>query len=187
MKTTQKGLIGFIAIMVIVSCSKKETTPPTGAETNATLLAGANGGSKSWKITSISQSANGSTQTLTAASGNIPACEADNIFQFSNNATQSYQTTDGATQCTTGDPATLESGSWAFTTDGKTLLIDATVYVTSTQATAEPLVGFFVLSQGVPLTVSQISDSSMTINYTYTDTSTTPSTVYTFTIIFTKV
>src|SRR5579872_5231711 len=97
MNTLQKGLAGFIAILFIVSCSKKDTTPPTGAETNATLLAGAKGGSKSWKITSLTQTVNGGTaQTITPSSG-IPACEADNVFVFSNNSTQSYQTTEGAT------------------------------------------------------------------------------------------
>jgi hypothetical protein len=188
MKTIQKGLITFFSVLIIISCTKTETTPPTGADKNATLLAGAKGGSKSWKITSISQASGGSTQTITAASGAIPACEADNIFIFTNNATQTYQATEGATTCNTGDPATLESGSWAFTTDGNNLLIDATVYITSTQvaSTGESLVVFFILSQGEPLTVSAISDSSMTLTYNYTDTSGSTPVAYTFTLVFTK-
>ncbi len=190
MKTIQKGLAGLIAILIIVSCSKKDTTPPTGAETNATLLAGAQGGSKSWKITSIMISSGGNSQTYTTTSTStniIPACEADNIFLFSHNATQTYQQTEGATTCTANDPATLESGSWAFTTDGKSLLIDATVYVTSTQASAEQLLSLLILSEGEPLTVTQITDSSMTLTYTYTDTSGTTPVTYTFTLIFAKI
>src|SRR5258706_6842680 len=183
MKTIQKGLLVFVAILVVVSCTKKETTPPTAGETNGTLLAGAKGASKSWSLTSATVSVNGGSAQ---AISDIPACESDNVFVFSNNSTQDYSETEGATLCQSTDPQTIEKGSWAFTSDGKSLLIDATYYPVLAQFQAENDLPLFILSHGEPLTVAQITDSSFTITYSYQDTSTSPATKYSFTVIFTK-
>lgn len=176
MKTIQKGLVVFIAILTVVSCTKKETTPPTAGETNSLLLAGAKGSSFSWKLTGMQGSVGGSAaadiQQLTGTS--FPACELDNVFQFSFNSTQGYQQTEGATSCTTpDDPSTVESGSWAFTDDGKTLLIDGTVNITSAQAqlTNEPFIGYMILS-GQLLTVNTITATSLVLSYSFVDSST---------------
>lgn len=175
-------LMAAVPMVVLLSCSKSSTTPPSAAETNAVLLAGAKGGNKSWNLTSATVSVNGG---VAQAVTNIPACESDNVFTFSNNATQEYNEAEGATSCASGDPSTIEKGSWAFTDDGKTLLIDATYYPTSTQFTNEQDLPLFILTQGEPLTVSAITASSFTLIYSYTDSST--STTYAFTITFTKV
>jgi len=177
------SLILFSSVVLITSCSKTETAT-SAAETNAVLLAGTKGGSKSWHLASVSAVINGgASQPL----NNIPACELDNIFLFSNNATQGYTETEGPTLCTSTDPSTLELGSWAFTDDGKSLLIDATVSATSDQFNAEQDLPFFILSQGEPLTVSQLTATTLVLTYPYTDTSNTPSTNYVFTITFTKI
>ena len=194
MKSIQKTLI-VVSALLIVSCTKKETTPPSAAEVNAGLLAGTKGSSKKWKLTSISESINGgAAQTVTATSG-IPACESDNVFQFSNNSAQSYIQTEGATACNVGgtDPSTIESGSWAFTDDGKSLLIDAITFPTSTQFQNEsPSDGYFlyyfILAIGKPLTVTQLTSSSLKVTYsgTYVDNSNVTNT-YVDTLVFSNV
>jgi len=168
-----------LAIAILASCTKSSVTPVS--ETNGTFLAGAKGSSKKWSLASATVSVNG---TVPQAITGIPACESDNLFQFTNNSTQDYSETEGATQCGSTDPATIESGSWAFTNDGKSLLIDATLFPTSTQFQAEPLLPLFVLSQGEPISVLQISASSMTLSYTNTDTTTSPATTYLYNIVF---
>jgi len=181
MKIIKKGIVGVAVVLAIGSCSKSETTPI--AETNGTLLAGTKGASKSWSLTSATVSVNGATaQAVT----DIPACESDNVFVFSNNATQDYTETEGSTSCASTDPATVEKGSWAFTDDGKNLLIDGVYFPTSAQFQAEQDLPLFILSQGEPLTVKQITASSFTVTYSYQDTSTSPATSYFFTVSFTK-
>ncbi len=190
MKKMQKGLVGFILILMVVSCTKKETTPPTAGETNSLLLAGAKGSSFNWKLTGIQGSEGGSTpEDIQQAFGiSFPACELDNVFQFSYSTSQSYQQTEGATSCTPStDPNTIESGTWAFTDDGKTLLIDGTVNVTSTQAQLplEPYIGYMILS-GQPLSVNTLTATSLVLSYSFIDSSgTTPETVV-ITLTFSK-
>jgi hypothetical protein len=170
-----------LLFFAIVSCTKKETTPPTAGEVNSGLLAGTKGSAKKWKLTSISESYNGGAlQTVTASSG-IPTCESDNIFQFSYNSAQSYTQTEGSTTCNYGggsDPNTIESGSWAFTDDGKSLLIDATYFPTSTQFQNESppngyFLYYFILAIGKPLTVVQLTSSTLKVTYSGTDGSNT--------------
>ena len=186
MKAIQRCIMVIIAIVLIDSCTKKETTPPSAAETNGTLLAGAKGASKNWNLTSMLGSVNGSTpqdiQVLTSTS--FPACELDNVFQFSNNSTQSFQHSEGGSLCTSGDPTVVESGSWALTNDGKTLLIDAIVNATSTQvqSAAEPFLGYMILAWGAPLTVLQLTATSLKVSYTYVYNSDT----YVITLVFAK-
>jgi hypothetical protein len=174
MKNIHKGLVGFIVILMVVSCSKKETTPPTAGETNSALLAGAKGSSFNWKLTQMQGSVNGGVaqdmQQLLKAT--FPTCELDNIFQFSRDASQSFTQTEGSTSCTQGDPNTIESGAWAFTDDGKTLLIDGKVSVTETQVELpeEPFIGFMILS-GQLLKVNSITSTSLSLSYSYTSTS----------------
>ena len=187
MKSIQKGLIGLMVILMVVSCSKKETTPPTAGETNSLLLAGAKGSTFNWRLTlmqgSVSGGAPADIQQLTGIT--FPACELDNIFQFTYNSSQSFQQTEGASSCTTGDPSSIESGSWAFTDDGKTLLIDGTVNITQTQAqlTAEPFLSYMILS-GQLLSVKTITSSSLVLSYNFIDSST--SQTVTITLTFSK-
>src|SRR5581483_8568338 len=109
MKKVLNSVLLFVSLAIIISCSKKDT-PPSAGETNGVLLAGAKGSSKSWSLTSISEKVDaGATQTVTSTNG-IPACENDNVFNFSHSTAQSYQQSEGASTCTSGDVATIESG-----------------------------------------------------------------------------
>lgn len=166
MKVTRTILLLIATAGVIDSCTKTETKTSV-AETNGVLLAGAVGTTKSWTLTSITQSKNGGAAV--AASG-MPTCESDNIYKFSNNSAQSYQNTEGNSVCTSGDPTTIESGSWAFTDDGKTLLLDGTNNITSdeVQSSDHYYIGYLILTQTGPLSVTQISATSVTLTYTFT-------------------
>ena len=62
MKKIQTGVLVFVVILLIASCTKTETSPPSAAETNAILLAGAKGGSgKNWTLSVATGSLNGGT------------------------------------------------------------------------------------------------------------------------------
>src|SRR5437879_2171082 len=109
----------LVYVLLFTSCTKTENNP-SAAETNATLLAGPKGGNKTWNLTSATASINGGVaQPVT----NFPSCELDNIFKFSNDALQSYLQTEGSTKCMSTDSTLVETGSWGFTNDGKSLLI----------------------------------------------------------------
>jgi len=195
MKLAPSILLLAMTALVIDSCTKTETKS-SAADASAALLAGPSGSTKSWQLTSISESMNGGTPSVVTATSGIAACESDNIFTFSNNATQSYQQTEGATSCASTDPSTIETGSWAFTADGKSLLIESSVFPTSTQFQNEGIVassGYFLyyfilnigftLNVGKPMTVTQLTSTSLTVTYSWTDT--TSGTNYVDTLIFT--
>jgi|GEM_PF-1619528 len=145
MKTSIRiASIAIVFLAIAFSCSKDKTITPL-AMTNGTLLAGANGQSKTWKIVSVTEvdSLNASASviaslgyinpdktTYSQADNSIPACVSDNVYTFSNNSTQDYQLAEGATEgtamlCSQSDIFLIETGNWAFTDDGKNLLIDA--------------------------------------------------------------
>ncbi|MBS1490425.1 MAG: hypothetical protein JSS93_07855 [Bacteroidetes bacterium] len=173
-----------LIILLLTSCAK-ESASPSAAQANTTLLAGPAGSSKNWSLLSITDSGGGATYTWSATSTTpVPACELDNIFQFSNNSLQSYTQSEGATSCQSSDPATVESGSWAFTNDGKTLLVEAFVNVSDSQTAspAEPFLLYMILAEAGPLSVSKITSTSLSLSYGYTDTSVNPSTSHTVTL-----
>ncbi|HEV8515956.1 MAG TPA: hypothetical protein VGQ59_21900 [Cyclobacteriaceae bacterium] len=183
MKEIRMILLLVAMVGVIDSCTKTETkTVTSAATTNGIFLAGAAGQSKSWTLASITQSKNGGTAV---AGTGIPTCESDNIFKFSNSSLQSYQSSEGNSTCTSTDPATIESGNWAFTDDGKTLLIEGTINVTSDEVfgTDHDIMYFLLFTYFGPLNVVKISDTSLTLTYTYTSGTDT----YLMTIVLQKV
>jgi len=154
-----RGLALLIFLtLVITACSKKETTPPSPAETNGITLAGPTGSSKTWGINSFRQAQNGgSSQDVTSQ---IDACFVDNTFTFTNNSTQDYENDEGATKCNSTDPSAIEKGSWAFTEDGKSLLIDGTAYSQE----------YFLVALGKPLAISNLTATTFTATFSLTDT-----------------
>lgn len=162
--------IGFV--LLAVSCSKDSTE--TAAQSNAKLLAGNSGSSKSWNIVSISYTDGTNSATYNATSSvPIPTCELDNTYQFSNTSSQTFQQLEGTTTCNSGDPTVLESGTWALTNDGKSLLIDGTWNVTNTQSqySNEPFVVDMLLtyavSGGTPFTITQLTSTALTLKYSF--------------------
>ncbi|GHN01887.1 hypothetical protein WSM22_33760 [Cytophagales bacterium WSM2-2] len=173
--------LSLIFAVIIFSCSKDKIVPSV-AETNGVLLAGAKGSSKSWKLASTTLSINGGA----AQPGVISSCTGDNVIQFSNNSTQDFQTTDGAVKCSATDPSIIEKGNWALSLDGKTMIIESEIYITQAQVNANPSLLFFLLNQGIPLTITNISDSAFTFTYTVVDDSVTPNNRYLLTINLVK-
>ena len=173
MKVIHRTLLLVVTIVIIDSCSKTETkTTSSAADASGVLLAGSSGSSKSWLLTSISEAQGGGAPVTVTAANDINPCETDNIFIFSNNAAQTYQQTEGPSTCTVGDPSPVESGSWAFTSDGKSLLIESSVFPNAAQFQTEGLdassgyfLYYFILNIGKPLTVTQLTSSSMTVTY----------------------
>ncbi|MBS1507285.1 MAG: hypothetical protein JSS79_11625 [Bacteroidetes bacterium] len=166
MKNWKISFLALIVLALVFSCTK-ETTTPSVADTKGALLAGAKGGSKSWKLLSGSGSKNGgSAQALS-----FDVCFTDNIYTFTNNAAQSYQATEGAAKCDSADSTIVESGSWAFTGDGKSLLVDGTFFTPASSLFA---------GIGVPVTIVQLTSTSLQVSFTLSSSSSS----YTYNLTF---
>ena len=112
-------LLMSVSIFFLLSSCKEDEPEPLKAETQAVLLAGSKGSSKTWKL---------SVATYQEASNpsvdfDLTTCILDNIYLFTNNDDQSYRSTEGATRCDAADPDLLEAGNWTFTLDGKILVV----------------------------------------------------------------
>lgn len=112
-------LLMSVAILLLVSSCKEDDPEPLKAETQAVLLAGSKGSSKSWKL-SVATYQEGSDPSVDF---DLTTCILDNIYSFTNNDDQSYRATEGASRCDSADPDLLEAGNWTFTLDGKILVI----------------------------------------------------------------
>jgi hypothetical protein len=164
----KKHSFGYLLIFLLAACSKTEVKP-TIADSNGALIAGAKGSNKTWAISSGTYSMNGgATQTLT-----LDPCLTDNVFKFSNDDLQSFEHTEGVSKCTSTDSTIVEKGSWAFTADGKKLIMDVIPY--SNQY-------LFFNSLGTPLSVNELTDSSMKISFNIVDGTTT----YVLNFVFVK-
>jgi hypothetical protein len=157
MKNFKFGWLGLVIFALVLSCSK-ESAGPSVAESKGTLLAGTKGGSKNWKLQSGTVSQNGgSAQTL-----NFDPCFTDNVYTFSNNSAQSYQAAEGASRCDPADANIVESGSWAFTVDGKSLLVDGTFFTPASSLFA---------GIGVPVTIVSLTSTSLQLSFTLSNSS----------------
>ncbi len=160
-------------MLVWASC-KKDDPKPLQAEVNAKLLAGDFGKSKSWSITGGTfQFSSGSVQPF-----NVSDCISDNIYTFTNDNSQTYQATEGSTKCAANDPDVVESGTWAFTRDGKMIIILSN-NTTNSAGSIFSYKGF-----AFPAEVIQITDASLQIKMTVTSsTSATKTYIFNFTKI----
>jgi hypothetical protein len=113
----------FLTLLVCVALlSCKEDDPkPTGAEKQGVLLAGKKGQSKVWLISDFK---------IDGDDFYDPAllCFYDNEYTFFNNADQTFEGSEGDEACVdlgSGEelPDQIESGQWAFSIDGKNLII----------------------------------------------------------------
>lgn len=163
-----KKIFSFVLLGLFFSCTKTEVKP-TVAETNGVLLAGAKGSSKTWQMTSATLSVNsGTTQPIS-----FDGCLTDNVFKFSNDDNQSLEHTEGLTKCVSTDSTLVEKGSWAFTSDGKKLILDVIPY--SNQY-------LFYISLGTPVPISDLSETSFKYSFNIVDGADT----YHYTLVFTK-
>ncbi len=161
--------IQFLALFVLVSligCNKDEDPEPSAAEKQALLLAGASGQSKVWILTSLE------IDNVDVFEG---LCGYDNEYTFFNNATQSFEGTEGEEECTfwsdeNGDGIVdpdeifsygpvIESGIWAFTLDGKSILIS------SSDTQSEFAIFSIFTDQGSPLpaTVKTLTETDFSL------------------------
>jgi hypothetical protein len=164
-------LVVFLLVFAVLSSCKEDDPEPLKAETQAVLLAGQKGSSKSWKLTiaSYQEGSSGSTEI------SLDACILDNIYQFTNNDDQTYKTTEGATSCDPGDPNVVEAGNWSFTLDGKILIVlpDEVTYSNSA------LFSFLTY----PSEIVTLTDSGMTLKMNIIENGTP----YSYTLTFAKI
>src|SRR5258706_1740545 len=153
MRTFQSLLLIGVLGLMILACSKDKTVTPI-ADTNGACLEGAKGSSKSWKISSATGSQNGGAEQTLA----LDACFLDNLFKFTNNSTQDYENTEGLSKCVNTDSTLVEKGTWAFTSDGKTLLIDGASYSQQNLFTGI----------GVSVSVISLTDTNMKLSFSIT-------------------
>jgi len=108
-------LIAFIGSVFAISACKKEetTTPPVAQKTKTEIIT-----SGSWKITGITVSDSSGSLDVFAL---MDDCEKDGFMTFKTDG--KFITDEGATKCDPDDPQTSE-GTWAFSTDEKTITID---------------------------------------------------------------
>jgi|SRR5690606_32803686 len=96
---------------LLVGCKDDEKS-----KSNTELLTAEN-----WLTTSVTIRTVGPTSDTTIDITPEDACELDNIVKF--NLDYTYSSEEGATKCDTNDNQIIESGSWSFKNDEKTLEI----------------------------------------------------------------
>lgn len=160
------------SVVFFGSCS--DDPDPLQAEKNGVLLAGKKGQSKSWKLVSLTEKFNTSAAEPLALSG----CFVDNDYTFSNTDEQRYESTEGATVCEDGDPDLAEAGSWAFSIDGKTLIISGDEIYSQNGGLFSGL-GYLFQFFPFPCAVSTLTEDDLVLSITLKDTEDTI--VYTLT------
>lgn len=115
-------LFPLLVLVILIGCKEDDPTP-TGAEKQGVLLAGNKGQSKVWILTDYEID----NFTIDAFD-----CFEENEYTFFNNASQDFEGDEGDVRCTDSDsgellPQSIESGRWAFTVDGKIVIISSEV------------------------------------------------------------
>jgi hypothetical protein len=110
----KKSLMSLVIISGLLVGCQDEERDPFPFEKQVELLAGKEGGSKSWSLESLK---------VNGTNASIDECDKDNIFTFYNNDLQEYAITAGAQKCDPSEHDVLEEGAWMFATDGKTLIV----------------------------------------------------------------
>lgn len=119
------------SLCLVLSCSKKDD-PVASSDV---LI-----NSKGWKITSqtVSPQIQGTSDYFSLT----PDCVKDDILKFQSNGT--YTEDEGATKCDASDPQTVDQGTWALSSDKKSLTIttdNQPEVITLTTLTATKIVG----------------------------------------------
>ena len=161
MKTISASVIIVLTFIALVFACSKEKASPSAAQTSGINLAGASGSSKNWKLTSVTYTLNGGL----AQSLMLDPCVLDNLYKFTNNPTQDFIQTEGTVKCQPGDSTVTESGNWAFTNDGKNIVVEGQWYDDLTQ---ETVFQYFFTALG-EANVTQLTDTTFVISYSFTN------------------
>lgn len=114
-------LLSLVLLLAIMHGCREDEPIPTDAESQAMLLAGKKGASKTWKLVGgTAQEEDELPQSFV-----FQDCLLDNTFIFRNNSIQSYDNNEGASKCNSSDPEIIENGNWAFTANGKIVIVVA--------------------------------------------------------------
>jgi len=164
MKTISASVIMVLTFIALAIACSKESAPPSVTQTNGITLAGASGSSKSWKLTSASYTVNGgAAQSITLA-----PCVLDNEYKFTNNSAQDFIQMEGNLKCNSGDSTVMESGNWAFTNDGKNIVVEGQWFDDLSQ---ETVYQYIFTALGEEANVTQLTATSFVISYSFTNSS----------------
>lgn len=131
-----------------------EERDPLPFESKVTLLAGKRNESKSWILKSA---------ILNGSPLPMPECDKDNTYIFYNSAQQGYEISAGTQTCDSTDPEVFEEGSWAFASDGKTIIISGSKIYAYKSMT------FFGLVTSKPATILELTETSFRIEINVVD------------------
>ena len=157
----------FFPILLVVLMGCKDDDPkPTAAEQQGNLLAGKKGESKTWILTSF---------VIDGTDVFDGLCEYDNEYTFFNTAAQSFEGTEGEEECTFWDDINedgivdagevfsfgedIETGVWAFTLDGKTLIISSS----DTQSEFAIFSLFTEIGSPLPASIIKLTDTELSL------------------------
>lgn len=138
-------LLAVAATVGFASCSKDDDE--VKAKTKTDLLT-----AKSWKVSAIGVDTTNDGKSDEDITSFFPTCSKDNIFTFKTDKT--FIIDEGATKCDASDPQTNDSGTWAFSSDEKNLLI------TSTGSTSPTTVSLLELNENTARYGETVSDST---------------------------
>lgn len=133
------GLLSFAFMLTIAACKKDDDTPATPT-TKEYLTAG------NWKVTAmtIDPGVDFNGTLFTDFYSMMPTCSKDDLMLFNVNGTVTDD--EGATKCDPDDPQTQTDGTWALSSDNKTLTVtypDDTVVLTISTINGTTIVGTY--------------------------------------------
>jgi hypothetical protein len=155
------GLVIVATFVALALGCSKESASPSAAQTNGANLAGTQGLSKSWKLTSVSYTLNGGL----AKSLTLDPCVLDNVYKFTNNSSQDFIQTEGSTKCNSADSTVTESGNWALTNDGKNLVVEGQWFDNLSQETVYQ----YIFTAFGEANVTQLTATTFVISYSFTN------------------
>lgn len=166
-----KATLFFPVLLFVLLGCKEDDPKPTPAEQQGVLLAGKTGASKTWILTQFEIDGSDVFEGL---------CEYDNEYTFFNTAAQSFEGTEGEDECTLWDDIDgdgivdpdevfsygqdIESGAWAFTIDGKTLIISSS----EIQSDFAVFSRFTEIGSPFPGTVTKLTETDLTLEMNVT-------------------
>ena len=148
--TIVKACLLTIVIAGFLGCSEKIEPQPL---TYTQLLTGKE--SKTWQLTTVQVLDNGNPPQTISASQAFGSCGADDLYIFYANEEKKFETQEGASKCNANDPDVFVEGSWSMVNASATLEFPFPILTGS--------------SAPFPLTVKQLTETNLTLEYYFPD------------------
>ncbi len=128
-RTAVQLLFTTVILLGLGACSKSSDDPVVKSKTQLLTQA-------TWKFIKFEEKV-GAGGTWVDYTSTMPACEIDNNLIVNTNGT--YESNEGASVCTMGDPQIIETGTWVFQNNETELKTTSTGSSTSDISTIEVL------------------------------------------------